>query len=33
MAEVARFSFKDKAIAEVDVLLFYLLAFNVLTPI
>jgi wyosine [tRNA(Phe)-imidazoG37] synthetase (radical SAM superfamily) len=31
-AEVARCSFKDKAIAEVDVLLFKLLAYNVLTP-
>ena len=32
-AEVARCSFKDKAIAEVDVLLLNLLAYNVLTPI
>jgi len=31
-AEVARCSFKDKAIAEVDVLLFNLLAYNVPTP-
>jgi hypothetical protein len=31
--EVARCSFKDKIIAEVDVLLFILLACNVLTPI
>ena len=33
MADVARCSFKDKAIAEVDVFLFNLLADNVLTPI
>jgi hypothetical protein len=33
MAEVARCSFKDKAIAEVDVLLFGMLAYNVLTLI
>ena len=32
-ADVARCSFKDKAIAEVDVFLFNLLANNVLTPI
>ena len=31
-AEVARCSFKDKAIAEVDVLLFNLLAYNVPIP-
>jgi hypothetical protein len=31
MAEVARCSFKDRAIAEVDVLLFNLLAYNVPT--
>ena len=32
-AEVAQCSFKDKAIAEIDVLLFNLLDYNVLTPI
>ena len=32
-AEVAQCSFKDKAIAEIDVLLFNLLACNVPTPI
>jgi len=32
-ARVARCSFKDKTIAEVDVLLFNLHAYNVLTPI
>ena len=32
-AEVARCSFKDKAIAEVDVLCFNLVGYNVLTPI
>jgi hypothetical protein len=32
-AEVARCSFKDRAIAEVDVFLFNLLAYNVPTPI
>ena len=32
-AEVARCSFKDKAIAEVDVLCFNLLGYNVLIPI
>jgi len=31
-AEVARCSFKDKAIAEVDVLLLNILAYNVPTP-
>jgi hypothetical protein len=31
MAEVARCSFKDRAIAEVDVLLFNLLAYSVPT--
>ena len=32
-ADVARCSFKDRAIAEVDVFLFNLLSNNVLTPI
>ena len=32
-AEIALYSFKDKAIAEIDVLSFNLLACNVLTPI
>lgn len=32
-AEVARCSFKDKAIEEVDVLAFNLITNNVLTPI
>ena len=32
-ADVARCSFKDRAIAEVDVFLFNLLSDNVLTPI
>ena len=31
-AEVARCSFKDKAIAEIDVILFNILACNVPTP-
>ena len=33
MAEVARCSFKDKAISEVDVISCNILAYNVLTPI
>ena len=32
-AEVAQCSFKDKAIAEIDVILFSILACNILTPI
>jgi hypothetical protein len=33
MAEVAQFSFKEKTIAEIDVLLFKKVNYNVLTSI